>query len=122
MLETGVLFCYSRLSSMYRYEYDNLILFVIFLLLHVCADFEIASQSIGVCIHTNFKEILRCSSGETVTRSCDRVAWLEERRFWTFQGLTFVFAVISTTFVVARKRVLNRRMLTRMQKQLANSV
>lgn len=89
---------------------------------HPCTDFEIASQSIGVCIHTNFKEILRCASGETVTRSCDKVAWLEERSFWTFQGSTFIIAVISTTFVIARKRVLNRRMLVRMQKQLANSV
>lgn len=75
-----------------------------------------------MCIHTHFKEILKCSSGETVTRSCDKVAWLEEREFWTFQGLTFVGAVISTTLVIARKRVLNKRTLHRMQKQLANSV
>lgn len=32
------------------------------------ADFEIRSKSIGVCIHTSFKEILKCENGETVTR------------------------------------------------------
>lgn len=85
-------------------------------------DFEVASQSSGVCINTHFKEILKCEKGEIVARSCDRVAWLEERAFWTFQGLTFVGAVISTTLVITRKRILNKRTLQRMQKQLANGV
>lgn len=31
-------------------------------------DFEIASKSKGVCIHTHNKEVLRCKSGETVSR------------------------------------------------------
>lgn len=30
--------------------------------------FEIASKSQGVCIHTHNKEVLRCKSGETVSR------------------------------------------------------
>lgn len=35
---------------------------------HPCTDFEIKSKSIGVCIHTHFKEILKCQNGEIVTR------------------------------------------------------
>ncbi|KAG8040605.1 hypothetical protein G9C98_002601 [Cotesia typhae] len=35
---------------------------------HPCTAFEIASKSIGVCIHSRYKEILRCKTGETVTR------------------------------------------------------
>lgn len=31
-------------------------------------DFEIASKSQGVCVHTHNKEVLRCKSGETVSR------------------------------------------------------
>lgn len=35
---------------------------------HASAAFEIASKSKGVCIHTHNKEVLRCKSGETVSR------------------------------------------------------
>lgn len=84
--------------------------------------FEIASQSIGVCIHTHYKEVLRCASGEMVTRSCDRAAFIEERAFWRFETLMFAGATLSTFCVVARKRVLNKRMMQRVQRQLANSV
>jgi hypothetical protein len=87
-----------------------------------CSAFEIASQSIGVCIHTHFKEVLRCASGETVTRSCDRTAYIDERAFWRFEGFMFLSAAISTLCVIARKKVLNKRMLQRVQRQLANSV
>lgn len=84
--------------------------------------FEIASQSIGVCIHTHYKEVLRCASGEMVTRSCDRAAFIDERSFWRFEALMFVGATFSTFCVLARKRVLNKRMMQRVQRQLANSV
>lgn len=35
---------------------------------HPCTAFEIASKSIGVCIHSRYKEVLRCKTGETITR------------------------------------------------------
>ncbi|XP_044734882.1 protein JTB [Chrysoperla carnea] len=89
---------------------------------HPCTEFEIASRSIGVCIHTHFKEVLKCANGETVTRSCDRVAWLDERNFWTFEALMFFASVISTLFVRIRRKTLDRRALQRVQRQLANSV
>lgn len=84
--------------------------------------FEIASQTIGVCIHTHFKEVLKCASGETVTRSCDKTAYLQEKAFWRFEAFTCIAAIISTVCVTARKKVLNKRMLQRVQRQLANSV
>lgn len=87
-----------------------------------CSAFEIASQSIGVCIHTHYKEVLKCASGEMVTRSCDRAAFIEERAFWRFEAFMFLAATFSTFCVVARKRVLNKRMMQRVQRQLANSV
>lgn len=87
-----------------------------------CTDFEIASKSIGVCIHTHYNEVLKCASGEMVTRSCDRVAYIEERLFWKFESFMFVTAFISTFCVYIRKKVLNKRMLQRVQRQLANSV
>lgn len=85
-------------------------------------EFEIASRSIGVCIHTHFKEVLKCESGETVTRSCDRVAWLDERNFWSFETFMFFGALTSTIFVQIRRRTLDRKALQRVQRQLASSV
>ncbi|XP_021919690.1 protein JTB [Zootermopsis nevadensis] len=90
---------------------------------HPCTDFEITSKSVGVCVATHFKETLFCkSSGKVVSRSCDKVTWLEERKFWIFEGSVFVVGVISTTFVFARQKILDHRMLRRIQRQLASGV
>ena len=35
---------------------------------HPCTAFEIASESIDVCVHARYKEVLKCKSGETITR------------------------------------------------------
>jgi len=52
--------------------------------------------------------------------SCDKVAWLEERKFWIFEGVTIGGSLISTLTVFLRQRVLDRRMLRRLQRQLAS--
>lgn len=85
-------------------------------------DFDLASNSVGVCIHTRYKEVLRCSSGEIVTRSCDKAAYIEDRLFWRFETFMIVASLISTSCVYFRKKVLNKRMMQRVQRQLANSV
>ncbi|KPJ08017.1 Protein JTB [Papilio machaon] len=87
---------------------------------HPCSDFEIRSKSIGVCIHTSFKEILKCENGETVTRSCDRVAYLEERAFWKFTIWSFILGTVSSIAVMLRMRVLNHRAKRRARQVLAN--
>ncbi|XP_030021727.1 protein JTB [Manduca sexta] len=87
---------------------------------HPCSDFEIKSKSIGVCIHTSFKEILRCENGETVTRSCDRVAYLDERAYWKFTIWSFVIGLSSSLAVMLRLRVLNYRAKRRARQMLSN--
>ncbi|XP_056633221.1 protein JTB [Diorhabda sublineata] len=87
-----------------------------------CTDFEINSKSIGVCIHSYYKEVLRCSNGEIVTRSCDKAVYYDELAFWRFEGCMFAIGILSTVCVVSRKRVLNKRILQRVQRQLANCV
>ncbi|VVD03508.1 unnamed protein product [Leptidea sinapis] len=87
---------------------------------HPCSEFEIRSKSIGVCIHTNFKEILKCENGETVTRSCDRVAYLEEKAFWKFTIWSFLLGSVSSLSVMLRKRVLNHRAKRRARQVLSN--
>ncbi|XP_063535835.1 protein JTB [Cydia strobilella] len=87
---------------------------------HPCSDFEIKSKSIGVCIHTSFKEILKCANGETVTRSCDRVAYLEERAFWKFTIWSFAIGSASSIAVMLRTRVLNYRARRKARIALSN--
>ncbi|CAG9763669.1 unnamed protein product [Ceutorhynchus assimilis] len=87
-----------------------------------CSAYELRSNSLGVCIHTQYKEVLKCANGETVSRSCDRAAHHDEKIFWRFEGFMFGLSIISTLCVTARKKVLNKRMLQRVQRQLANCV
>ncbi|XP_055303295.1 protein JTB [Sitodiplosis mosellana] len=89
---------------------------------HPCTDFEIASKSQGVCVHTHNKEVLRCKSGETVSRSCDKVAWVDERNFWTFEGILLVVSALSTSVTFLRQRSLDRKVMLKVQRQLEQSV
>jgi hypothetical protein len=90
---------------------------------HPCSDFEIAhgfEKAQGVCIHTHNKEMLKCKSGETVSRSCDKVAWLDEKNFWSFQGITFTIGFLAYLVAYSRQKVLNRRAILKIQRQLRN--
>ncbi|KAL1512818.1 hypothetical protein ABEB36_002341 [Hypothenemus hampei] len=87
-----------------------------------CTAFELRSKTLGVCIDTQYKEVLKCANGEIVTRSCDRAAYYDELTFWRFEGFMLSFSIISTVCVTARKKVLNKRMMQRVQRQLANCV
>ncbi|KAJ8664366.1 hypothetical protein QAD02_006028 [Eretmocerus hayati] len=88
---------------------------------HPCTEFEIASQSVGVCTKARFKEEIECKSGERIIRSCDRVAWLEERAFWQFESLTFAGAVLSCLTVFWRENILRQRVIRKIARQLRNS-
>lgn len=85
-----------------------------------CTDFEIASKSVKECIPTKFKEVVKCKSSGRAVRSCSRVVWLEERKFWLFEGISISGALLSTLAVYIRQRQLDRRMMKRLQAQLAS--
>lgn len=87
-----------------------------------CTAFEIASNINKVCGPTHFKEAVNCKKSGKVYRSCEKVTWLEEKRFWQFEGLMIVIGCISTVSVYLRQRVLDYRTLRRIQRQIANSV
>lgn len=88
---------------------------------HPCTDFEINSKSLGVCIHTHNKEVLRCKSGETVTRSCDKVAWLDERRFWIFEISLMCIGLISSILAYLRQKQLDYHSAQRINRQIYRS-
>jgi Jumping translocation breakpoint protein (JTB) len=76
-----------------------------------CTEFEIKlakSQREGVCFHTHNKEILRCKSGEIVIKSCDKIAWLEERNYFIFIVFAFLICAFSTTIIYTRQKILDR--------------
>jgi hypothetical protein len=76
-----------------------------------CTGFEIKlakSQKEGVCYHTHNKEVLRCKSGEIVIKSCDKIAWLEERNFYVFIVFAFIICAFSSTIVYTRQKFLDR--------------
>uniref|UniRef100_A0A6B2EE48 Protein JTB n=1 Tax=Phlebotomus kandelakii TaxID=1109342 RepID=A0A6B2EE48_9DIPT len=89
---------------------------------HPCSAFEIASKIKGVCIHTHNKEVLRCKSGETVSRSCDKVAWMDKRNFWTFESLLCVVGILSTLVSFYRQKILDKKVMMRIHRQLHQSV
>ncbi|XP_034939265.1 uncharacterized protein JTBR [Chelonus insularis] len=89
---------------------------------HPCTAFEIASKSIGVCMHARYKEIIKCKNDEIITRSCDRVAWLEELSFLKFEGFMFVLSMISCVTVFWRENVLRKRIIRKVARQLRSSV
>ena len=85
---------------------------------HPCTEFDIVSKSLGVCIHTHYKEVLRCKSGETVTRSCDRVALIDQRNFIKFEITCFCIGSLSYLVSYARDRILSRRTHLKIERQL----
>lgn len=89
---------------------------------HPCTDFEVTSNSNKVCAPTHFKEAVNCKKSGKVYRSCEKVTWLEEKRFWQFEGLMILIGCVSTVSVYLRQRVLDYRTLRRIQRQIANSV
>lgn len=76
-----------------------------------CTEFEIKlakSQNEGVCHQTHNKETLKCKSGEIVIKSCDKIAWIEERNFYVFAVFSFIICAFSSTVIYARQNILNR--------------
>ncbi|XP_075165336.1 jumping translocation breakpoint protein JTBR [Haematobia irritans] len=85
---------------------------------HKCSEFDIVSRSLGVCVHTKYKEILRCQSGEIVIKSCDRIALIDQKNFIHFEIWCFVFGIFSYLISYARERILSRRTHQRLERQL----
>lgn len=54
--------------------------------------------------------------------SCDKVAWIDERNYWTFEGVLLVVGALSTGVTILRKRSLDRKVMLKVQRQLEQSV
>lgn len=73
-------------------------------------------------MHTHNKEVLQCQNGEIVSRSCDKVAWLDERNFYTFECVQLLVGAIFTLASFYRQRVLDNKVQLKIQRQLRQAV
>ena len=89
----------------------------------LCTETEISNKEPLVCVAKGQKELVQCKPSEKKTyRSCDRVEWVEERRFWTFEGLLSLTGFISGLCVFVRQKQLDHRVYQRIQKQITSGV
>lgn len=85
---------------------------------HPCTEFEKTSKSISACEPTGFKEKVQCNKSGTTFRSCQRVVWLEEKRFWTLEIVSLILGLTSSVFVVYRQRMLERQTMQKIEQQI----
>lgn len=88
-----------------------------------CNEFQ--EKTLNYCILTGYKEQVHCSSNNkemTFFRSCPQFAWVEERRFWIFEGCSLLVGFTSYGIVFLRQRRLDRLLIEKVNKQIAAGV
>ncbi|KAG1652900.1 Protein JTB [Nymphon striatum] len=87
-----------------------------------CTQFQMASKHLPACNRTGFKEAGTCEKSGSFDRSCDKIPWVEERTFWTFEGVITIIGLLSSLVVKVRQKQLDKKFLERIQKQVAAGV
>ncbi|KAM9515031.1 protein JTB isoform 2-T2 [Guaruba guarouba] len=81
-----------------------------------CSGFQM--KTVPECSPTGFVERINCAgSGRAEFKSC-RSARVEARGFWRFVGAALAVAAVAAALVLARQRVLDRRALEKVRKQM----
>ncbi|XP_068107552.1 protein JTB [Hyperolius riggenbachi] len=81
-----------------------------------CNMFE--SKTLSQCGDTGFIEKVSCTPSEKQEyKSCRSVA-MEKQVFWEFVGVMMIAAVVMSLVVVFRQRMLDRRALEKVRKQI----
>lgn len=84
-----------------------------------CTDFDQKSKHIFACVHSKYKELVTCAKSGDVYRSCSNHATY---MFYKFEMMTWLLGGMSSAFLVYRKRALDKRMVQRIQAQVAAGV
>ncbi|XP_071537334.1 protein JTB-like [Panulirus ornatus] len=87
-----------------------------------CTDIEMNSGSPAVCGIARYREKVKCSKTGEVFRKCDRVVWLDERHFWTFEAVVSAIGLVAGLATMARQKILDHRVVQRIQRQVAAGV
>ncbi|KAG0730364.1 Protein JTB [Chionoecetes opilio] len=87
-----------------------------------CTAFETTSSNPSVCVSAKYRQKIHCSKTGEVYRKCDRVMWLEERHFWTFEAMMAMVGMVAGFATMARQKILDHRIVQRIQRQVAAGV
>ncbi|NXN33877.1 JTB protein, partial [Nycticryphes semicollaris] len=81
-----------------------------------CSGFDV--KTVPECVPTGFIEKITCgTSKKEVIKSC-RSAVMEAHVFWRFVGTMMCVAAVFAVLVVCRQRVLDRKALEKVRKQI----
>lgn len=79
-------------------------------------------SEILACKETGNKQLVQCQDSKTKTYvSCPFVGSVEKKRFWTFEAVSFAFAVLSNLVVWWRRRSLNYIHYQRVKRQMSDA-
>ncbi|XP_040188432.1 protein JTB-like [Rana temporaria] len=81
-----------------------------------CNQFD--SKLVSQCGVTGFIEQVSCSPSKKVEYKSCRSVTMEKKVFWEFVGITMAAAVVLAFVVVFRQRMLDRRALEKVRKQI----
>lgn len=84
-----------------------------------CSRFDMSKQ-VKACLYTGYKQLAYCSKKKMQKYlSCHYSAdFNEERRFWGFEFIVLVIGIISRVIVYYRKKVIQTRVIRRIQRQI----
>ncbi|NXK26320.1 JTB protein, partial [Arenaria interpres] len=81
-----------------------------------CSGFEV--KTVPECDPTGFIEKISCATSQKEEVKSCRSAVLEAHVFWRFVGTMMCVAVVFAVLVVCRQRVLDRKALEKVRKQI----
>jgi len=89
----------------------------------VCSQEEKINKNPIVCLVKNgYKEKVKCDSGKEAYRFCEKVARIEEQKFWVFEFVVALIGAISASVVFLRQKQLDHKMYQKIQRQIAAGV
>jgi len=88
----------------------------------LCSKEEINSHMPVVCVARGNKEKVKCASGKIAYRACDKVIWVEERKFWIFETVMCLLGGLSYAVVFLRQKQQDHKMYQKIQRQIAAGV
>ncbi|KAM9242849.1 protein JTB isoform 1-T1 [Dugong dugon] len=84
-----------------------------------CSYFQ--AKTIPECSSTGYVEKITCSSSKRSELKSCRSAATEQQSFWKFEGAVVVVAVVFACLVVVRQRLLDRKALEKVRKQMEST-
>ncbi|BFZ02156.1 hypothetical protein BsWGS_05194 [Bradybaena similaris] len=79
-------------------------------------------DDVGVCSETGYKQRIKCDSGKEEFIWCDISPAVEESDFWKFQLCTLLLGLSSYAVVYLRQKKLDKRLMEKINKQIAAGI